>query len=60
MSQVGKFLMTPEQHRRAAAALRELDPEDGVLEMLDAVKLARHHENLAKLIERRQKKLSNR
>jgi hypothetical protein len=39
---VGTFLMTPEQHRRRAERLRQSNPE-----------LAKHHENLAKAIEKR-------
>jgi len=36
------FLMTPEQHRRRAEQLRQSSPE-----------LAKHHEQLAKAIEKR-------
>jgi hypothetical protein len=46
--------MSPAEHRRAAAVMREVDPADDPRESLRALNLARHHENLAKLIERRQ------
>jgi hypothetical protein len=42
--QGGTFLMTSEQHRRRAEQLRASNPE-----------LAKHHENLAKLIESQQR-----
>jgi hypothetical protein len=40
---MSRFLMTPEQHRRRAEQLRELQPE-----------LAKHHEQLAQAIEKRE------
>jgi hypothetical protein len=49
----GTFLMTPAQHRRSAALLRETDPAMTLEEKQRAAKLASHHEALARAIEKR-------
>jgi len=45
--------MTPAQHRAMAGILRRYDPEATEEETQRAEALALHHENLARLIERR-------
>jgi hypothetical protein len=50
-----RFLMTPAQHRAQAWILRHYDPEATAEEAAHAEALALHHENVARLIERRRK-----
>lgn len=55
LSRDGTFLMTPEQHRRAAERLRRMAARPDTRDPDKARMLANSHEQLAAVIERRQK-----
>lgn len=55
LSRDGTFLLTPEQHRRAAQRLLQIAGQPGAPDLATAQGLAANHEQLAQAIERRDK-----